>query len=130
MRKLFLMPILLLAISLSGCPASTVPATPTSTAQVAVTKTLQAVGLALKATPQVLDALYAAGKITKDDYNQVAKAYNKTLAGYQLAISALNTAVASGQDPNTATAYLTALAAFTMDQNNLNNLMIALGGVK
>ena len=128
MKKLTLLPLLILSLNLAGCPSSTVAPTPTVQAQIAVTQTLNALGVALKATPGVLDTLYNNGKIAKDTYNAAAKAYNQALASYQLAVSALNNAVAAGQDPNTATAYLSALLAFTTNQDNLNKLMIAMGG--
>ena len=130
MKKIFLIPILLLALNLSGCPSLAVAPTPVIQSQVAVTQTLNAVGAVLKTTPGVLNALYDAGKITKATYNEAATAYNQALASYQLAVSALNTAVSAGQDPNNATAYITALAAFMTKQDNLNSLLTAVGGAK
>lgn len=129
MKKLLIvLSLAILSLNLTGCPSSTVASTPTVQAQIAVTQTLNALGVALKATPGILDTLYTNGKITKDTYNAAANVYNQTIASYKLAVSALNTTVAAGQDPNTSTAYLSALFNFTTNQDNLNNLIAAMGG--
>jgi hypothetical protein len=93
-------------------------------------RSLYALGAALEATPKVMEGLYSAGKITKADYNAVTPIYNQALASFKLAVAALNTAVASGADPNGSTAYLAALSGFLTDKANVDNLMTALGGAK
>lgn len=132
MRKLLLLPLLLL--SLSALPAcSTMSATSGSSnavvqAQDAASKTLYALGAALQATPGICDALYNSGKITKDQYNSVVPVYNQVLGAFDLAVQALNQAVAAGQDPNAVPAYSQALGAFLTDKATIDNLILALGG--
>ena len=96
-------------------------------AQDAATKSLYAIGTALQAAPQVMDALYNAGKMSKADYNAAVPIYNQVLASYKLAVNALQAAVTAGQDPNAATAYVAALQSFLTDKNNVDNLLTAMG---
>ena len=123
--------VIILAISLTGCAGTLSTSTTTSTAvqsaQNAAQQSLYAVGVALQATPGIVDALYNAAKITKDIYNSIAQGYNQALASYQLAVKALQAATTAGQDPNTATAYVAALQTFLTDKTNIDNLLTAYG---
>lgn len=104
--------------------------TAVTTAQQAANQTLYIIGSALKATPDVVEALYTSGKITKEQYNSVVPTYNQALASYILAVDALEAATAAGKDPGTTAAYATALATFMVNKTNLDNLLVALGGQK
>jgi hypothetical protein len=131
LKRLFLIPLLLL--SLTACATTgtisgpTSPPTAVSSAQDAATKSLYAIGVALQATPGILDALYNAGKLSKEDYNKAVPVYNQALASFNLAANALKAATAAGQDPNATTAYLSALNSFILDKNNMDNLLTAFG---
>ena len=131
MKKIVLLLMATMMFSLAGCPSSTV--TPTSTVSVAqdtATNSLYAIGVTLQGAPQILDALYTSGKITKDTYNQAVPIYNRALASYNLAVNALKAAVAAGQDPTGNVAYVTALQTFLTDKSNIDNLITAAGGAK
>ena len=131
LKRLFLIPLLLM--SLSACATTgtisgpSTPATAVSSAQAAATKSLYAIGVALQATPGILDALYNAGKLGKEDYNKVVPIYNQALASFNLAVNALKAATAAGQDPNATTAYIAALNSFITDKSNMDNLLTAFG---
>ena len=129
MKKLLV--VLMAALCLTACAGTiTTPSsqpTAVTSAQDAAQKSLYAIGTALQATPGILDALYNAGKVSKTDYNKVVPVYNQALASYQLAVTALKAAVAAGQDPNTATAYVSALQTFLTDKTNIDNLLSAMG---
>jgi hypothetical protein len=131
MKKLFLVPLLLLA--LSACAGNSTISTPNSpppavvSAQDAAQKSLYAIGVALQATPGILEALYDAGKISKADYNKVVPIYNQALGSFNLAVNALKAAVAAGQDPGNVAAYQTALMGFLADKQNVDNLLAAYG---
>jgi hypothetical protein len=123
----------LILLAFNGCVTS--PATcPSSTsasicsAEDAASKTLYALGAALQATPGILDALYTAGKITKEQYNSSVPVYNQVLASFNLAVAALSQSVTAGQDPNSVPAYTAALGAFLADKSTIDNLILALGG--
>jgi hypothetical protein len=120
--------VLILAFSLAAC-AGTMTTQPTAVAaaQNAAQQSLYAVGVALQATPAIVTALYNAAKINKDTYNSIVQDYNTTLAAYQLAVSALQAATTAGEDPNLAVGYVNALATFTTDKTNIDNLLTASG---
>ena len=122
---------LLLAFSLSACAGTlTTPTTQPSaitSAQTAAENSLYAIGTALQATPGILNALYDAGKLSKDDFNKAVPVYNQALASFQLAVTALKTAKDAGADPNMVAGYTTALAAFMTDKANIDNLVTAFG---
>ena len=132
MKRLIPLLLLLLAFNLGGCATtglngtSTVPAAVVS-AQDAATKSLYAIGALLQATPGVLDALYNASKINKDQYNQSALVYNQALSSFNIACEALKTAISAGQDPASISAYVSALQSFLSDKTVLDNLMTAIG---
>jgi hypothetical protein len=130
MRKyLILLP--LIVLSLCSCAGTlSTPTTATSavvSAQDAAEKSLYAVGVALQAAPGVMDALYKAGKLSKDDFNSAVPIYNRALASYQVAVSALKAAVTAGQDPTQATGYVSALNTFLADKGTIDNLLTAFG---
>ena len=122
---------LLLAFSLSACAGTlTTPTTQPSaitSAQTAAENSLYAIGTALQATPGILNALYDAGKISKDDFNKCVPVYDQALASFQLAVTALKSAKDAGQDPNMVAGYTTALTAFLTDKANIDNLVTAFG---
>ena len=123
--------VMILAFSLAGCAGTmtgpTYQPTAITAAQTAAQQSLYAIGLALQATPGITQALYDASKINKETFNSVAVTYNKALASYQLAVAALKAATDAGQDPNTATAYVTALQTFIMDKEHIDSLLTAMG---
>lgn len=122
-----------LALALPGCATTSTTSTPQTAltqVQTASMQSLLAMGTILRACPGTMDALYAAGKVTKEQYNQVTVIYNRALASYSLTVEALKTVMRTGEDPNQATAYITALSTFITDNGNLNNLVVAMGGVK
>jgi hypothetical protein len=130
MKKLFLIPLMILA--LAACAGQTI--TPTTTtaapivsAQIAAQDSLYATGVALQATPKVMDALYQAGKMSKAEYNSVVPVYNRVQTSYKLAVAALDTEISAGRNPNTATAYLDALQTLTTNKTNIDNLLTAYG---
>lgn len=129
MKRFLMIP--LMALCLSGCAgtmtSTSVPPTAIVSAQDAATTSLYTIGAALQATPKVLDALYNAGKLSKQDYNNAVPIYNQALASYNLAVNALKAAVSAGQDPNTTTAYVLALNGFMTDKTNIDNLLTAFG---
>ena len=129
---LLLIPICLL---LNGCPASAIkptdaPSTPIASAQQAAEKSLYAAGSALKAAPEVLEALYNAGKLSKVDYNNAVPVYNQALASFNVAVDALKATIAIGADPNKTLAYTKALSTFITDKATVDNLIVSLGGAK
>jgi len=123
--------VIMVALSLSACAGTmtgpTTQPTAITAAQDAAQQSLYAIGTALQATPPIVTALYNAAKINKDTYNSIAAGYNKALASFQLAVSALQAATTAGTDPNTATAYTMALATFMTDKTNIDNLLTASG---
>ena len=131
-KKLILLP--LLCLLLSACPGSIVtptqPSTPIVNAQKAAEMSLYAAGTALKVVPDVLEALYNSGKLSKDDYNETVPVYNQALASFNVAVDTLKIAMAAGKDPSTVTAYTIALTAFLTDKALIDNLVVALGGAK
>ena len=132
-KKLF--PLLALSILLafnSGCattPVSTGAVTTTgilSDQTVNITqKALLAIGSLLVATPGTAQALLDAGKINKDQYNQIVPVYNKVLAGWNAAVSALKVGA-------TAESYNAAFSAFLADKAELDALLaqFGIGGAK
>jgi len=132
-KKLF--PLLALSILLvysGGCattPVSTGAVTTTgilSDQTVNITqKALLAIGSLLVATPGTAQALLDAGKINKDQYNQIVPVYNKVLAGWNTAVSALKVGA-------TAESYNAAFSAFLADKAELDALLaqFGIGGAK
>lgn len=131
MRKLFLLSLLILSISACATTGTiTTPSSPQSvvvSAQDAASKSLYAIGTALQATPQILDALYAAGKMSKADYNKVVPIYNQALGSYNLAVAALKASVSAGQDPSNSVGYVAALNSFLTDKTTIDNMLVAFG---
>jgi hypothetical protein len=131
MKKLFLMSLLIL--SLSACATTGTITSPTTapsavvSAQDAASKSLYAIGTALQATPQVLDALYAAGKMSKADYNAAVPIYNRSLGSYNLAVTALQASMVAGQDPSSAATYTSAMQTFLSDKTLIDNMLLAYG---
>ena len=126
MKKLFLTAVMLLMIC--SCAGNTT-LTPTSNTSAAITsaqdaaeKSLTAIGIALQATPAVLNALYDSGKMSKQDYNNAVPVYNQAVASFKLAVSALSDIKKAGQDPNVSPDYLDALGAFVKDKQNIDNM--------
>lgn len=131
MRRFLLLLLIPLTLSFSGCTGMASTSGTSSAvvqAQDAASRTLYAFGAGLEAIPAVVDALYQAGKITKDQRNSVVPIYNRALASFNLAVSALSQAVTAGVDPSTSSGYSTAFATFMLDKNNIENLILALGG--
>lgn len=125
MKKLIALLLLTTLLTLNGC--ATTGKSNLVVAQQTAQQAALVSGSFFKATPPIVDALFAAGKITKDQYNQIAQGYNQSLAAYQLYVAAVDVAIASGTDPASNTSVVNSLAAFTTSQNNLTNLMTALG---
>ena len=119
-----------LALTMPGCAITGTTTTPTVVVQSqrAAEQSLLAVGAILRSTPGTMDALYASGKVTREQYNSVTAIYNRALASYTLAVDALKAAMLASQDPQQSTAYLSALSTFLLDQANLNALLTAMGG--
>ena len=132
-KKLF--PLLALSILLvysGGCAT-----TPVSTGAVTTTgilsdqtvnatqKALLAIGALLEATPGTSQALLDAGTIKQSQYNQIVPVYNKVLAGWNAAVSALKVGA-------TAESYNAAFSAFLADKAELDALLaqFGIGGAK
>lgn len=134
MKKLILLLLTPLCLLLNGCPNSVVkpndPAATVTSAQQSAEKFLYAAGATLKAAPPILEGLYNAGKISKDDFNKSVPIYNRALASFNVAVNALKACQAAGQDPSNTQAYVAALATFLNDAASMNNLVTALGGSK
>lgn len=130
MKRFLILPILLLSLvaCCNGCsttPATT-PGVVTTTGvlsdqTVNVTqKALLAIGSLLQATPGTAQALFDAGKITKDQYNQVATVYNKVLAAWNLAVGTLKVGAS-------ADTYNAAFSAFLGQKADLDALLAQFG---
>jgi PBP1b-binding outer membrane lipoprotein LpoB len=132
MKKLFLLPLLILAFNFAGCAGmstTTKPASAVASAQTAAQQSLYAIGTALQAAPAVMDALYNAGKMSKVDYNNAVPIYNQALWSFKLAVSALNAVVDAEQDPTQVSAYVKALSDFLGDKAIFDELLGAYGSV-
>lgn len=132
MKKLILLLILPLCLSLSACAGTVKPAEPQSvaSAQQAAQKSLLAAGATLKATPEIMNALFASGKISKAAYNETVPIYNQALASFNVALETLKLAISAGQDPNAVAAYSSATLKFFSDKKIIDDLILALGGAK
>lgn len=132
MKKLILFLILPLCLSISACAGTVKPSEPQSiaSAQQAAQKSLFAAGATLKAAPEVMNALYKSGKISKAAYNETVPIYNQALASFNVAVETLKLVVSAGQDPNTVSAYSQATLKFFSDKKIIDDLILALGGTK
>jgi hypothetical protein len=111
-----------------GCATTGTTTTGTTTSSImsedvviSAQKTLLASGALLQSTPVVMDSLYAAGTMTKEEYNSVAALYNKFLAGWNLAVSYLKVGASSET-------YLTALTGMLSTQKELETLLLQFEG--
>lgn len=122
---------IVLALGLAGCATltgnSATPSTIT-TAQQTAEQVVYGFEAAFQATPPIVDALLKNGNITPHTYNtQILPAYNQGLGSLNVLIAALKAAETAGQDPNSVTAYTTALAQFLTDKGTMDNLLAAFG---
>ena len=92
--SLFLLCGAMLAPLLIGCAATT--SSGVIQQQKVAADSLETVGAAIKAVPATMDALFAAGKITTGQYNQVAAIYRQAHSAYLLAVDAMTIYVSSG----------------------------------
>jgi Ni,Fe-hydrogenase III small subunit len=96
------MAVFALAVVTPGC--TTVSGKQMTTTQISA-NTVEGLGVALSEVPVTADALFADGKITKDQYNQVADMYAKARASYYVLNDAAQVAIKAGQEPTLTDAY-------------------------
>ena len=136
MKNLLILLLMGLSLALSACAtSSTIPDDPgtaaaTKTAEDAATKTVVALGQTLYATPGIVKSLYDAGKVSKEQYNEVVPIYNQALASYAVLNKALQAAIDAGKDPADIEDYAKALLAFMTERNNIDNIITSFGGLK
>lgn len=130
MKRLILLALFMFVIAGCGATMSTKSSASQAvvSAQGAATETLYGMGALLHSAPKIADALYASGKITKEQYNSIVPIYNRALASFNLAVSALDTAVDAGKDPNAVAAYSEAVLAFLVDKREIETLLLVLNG--
>jgi uncharacterized protein (UPF0261 family) len=135
MKKLILLPLLILALLVNGCATTkidpsgaTVPMTKIEQAQDTATKTVLSLGEVLISAPKLLKTARQAGQLTKEAYNDAVDIYNQALASYTLLNRALSAAIAAGQDPSAIAGYTKALAAYMSERDLLSNIIAATGG--
>lgn len=132
MKKLLLLIAALSMFStafLTGCATTGTTAQPSQTQDIA-TKSVVVMGNILITAPEMLKSARAAGLMTKEQFNSSVDVYNKALASYTLLNKALQSTITAGQDPNAAQSYISALAQYMTDRDNLSAMLLLTGGTK
>jgi hypothetical protein len=102
------MAVLMFMTFVPGC--TTTSGKQMTTTQIGV-NTVEAMGVTLAQAPSIVDALYTASKITKEQYNQFADIYNKARTAYVVLADAAVVALRAGQEPTLTNAYKAAYPA-------------------
>jgi hypothetical protein len=129
MKKLILLHLLILCLLSFNTGCATTQGTQISATQI-VSTSLVAVGDLIKQTRPVADALFKAGTITVDQYNQVAVYYLQARAAYIVAVDAAEAAVKAGQALDTSAAFQTAFAQLNKQSGDLQALINSFKGGK
>jgi hypothetical protein len=132
--KKIILVVLALCLVLPGCSTMSGMLGGSGTETVSIDQTatdsLTAIGSVLSKVPATADALFAAGTINKEQYNQVVDLYTKAKAMYIVAVNALEVKIAAGNDPNKDAAYSLALGNLNAINIAIQNLLLSFAGGK